>query len=58
MVYAGRTLATGALPDLHFDNAVPLAIGGCVIALVSLSAACVPVRRAVRTDPIEALRHE
>jgi len=58
LVEWGRPLASRLVEDLKFESAVPLALGGSAIVLVGLVAAYVPVRRAVRVDPLVALRHE
>jgi hypothetical protein len=58
MVFWCRPLAASVLRDLRWEPAVPLAIGGATILAVALLAAYVPVRRAIRIDPMVALRHE
>jgi hypothetical protein len=53
-----RPLAASLVQDLKPEIAGPLALAGGTIAAVALLALCVPVRRAVRVDPLVALRHE
>ena len=58
MVLWSRPLAASLVQDLKWESAVPLALGGAAIVAVALAASYVPVRRAARVDPMEALRHE
>jgi ABC-type antimicrobial peptide transport system permease subunit len=54
--------ASGSVRSLLFgvSPADPLAAGGAIAVLVAaaLTAALLPARRAARTDPLVALRHE
>ena len=58
LVLWSRPLATSLVSDLQWRSAAPLAIGGAAILAAAVVASYVPVRRAARVDPMEALRHE
>jgi predicted permease len=58
LVLWSKPLATKLLPNLLWESAVPLMIGGTAMVAVALLASYVPVRRASRVDPMVALRHE
>jgi ABC-type antimicrobial peptide transport system permease subunit len=58
LLFASRSLAVSVLHDLKPDGTGPLAFGGGVIITVALLASLLPMRRAVRVDPMVALRHE
>jgi putative ABC transport system permease protein len=58
MVLWSKPLAGSLIQDLKPDTAEALALGGGVIIAVALLGSYIPVRRAVRVDPLVALRHD
>jgi putative ABC transport system permease protein len=56
-IAAGQELAS-LLSGVTSTDPVTFAAIACVVATASLVAAFLPARRALRIDPIEALRHE
>jgi ABC-type antimicrobial peptide transport system permease subunit len=58
MVFWGKPLAASLVQDLKPESTGPLVLAGSGIAAVTLLASYVPARRAVRVDPVVALRHE
>ncbi|HEY3456286.1 MAG TPA: FtsX-like permease family protein [Bryobacteraceae bacterium] len=53
-----RPLAVSLIPNLKPDTTAASIFGSWIIISVALLAAYVPVRRAVRVDPMLALRHD
>jgi len=58
MVVWGRPLAARLIQDLKPESVGPLVFGSAAMIAIALLASYVPVRRATRLDPMEALRHE
>lgn len=58
MVLWSKPLAASLVQGLKPDTAGSLALGGGIIIAVALLGSYVPARRAVRVDPMVALRHE
>ncbi len=58
LVLLSRPLLINLVQDLKPDDTGALMVSGCIIMAVATLAVYVPVRRAVRVDPMVALRHD
>ena len=58
LAFWGKRVAASLIPDLPVANRLPLVIGSAIMIAVGLVAAYLPARRAMKVDPISALRYE
>ena len=56
--FALTRVLSGLLYEVKSSDPLTFTLASAVLALVAVLAACVPVRRAARIDPIRALRYE
>jgi ABC-type antimicrobial peptide transport system permease subunit len=56
--FGGKRLASAVFGDLPIDHATPIALGAAAMMTVGLLASYIPGRRAARTNPVDALRHD
>jgi ABC-type lipoprotein release transport system permease subunit len=57
-VFAVRPLAMFLAPEVRPTDLTNFVVVGAVLALVALAATIAPAVRALRVDPVVALRHE
>jgi predicted permease len=53
-----KSVAGSLIPNLSAKTTMPIIFGGVVMIGVALVAACLPARRAMRVDPMVALRYQ
>jgi ABC-type antimicrobial peptide transport system permease subunit len=58
LAFWAKNVAASLIPNLPARSPVSIVFGGAVMIAIGLIAAFVPARRAMRIDPIVALRYE
>jgi putative ABC transport system permease protein len=58
LAFWGKRVAASLIPDFPSKSAAPLIFAGAAMIAIALLACHIPARRAMRVDPLAALRHE